>query len=70
MIGDLPTDVRTARAAGAPIIAVDFGYSDVPIASLKPDRLISSFAQLPAAIDELSFFDNAMDDQGFIGQKG
>jgi phosphoglycolate phosphatase len=70
MIGDSPTDVRTARAAGAPIIAVDFGYSDVPIASLKPDRLISSFAQLPAAIDDLGFFDNAMDDQGFIGQKG
>jgi len=33
-----------------PIIAVDFGYSEVPIASLRPDRLISAFTELPAAI--------------------
>ena len=34
MIGDSPTDVRTARAAAVPIVAVDFGYTDVPIVSL------------------------------------
>jgi phosphoglycolate phosphatase len=51
MVGDSGTDIRTARAAAIPVIAVDFGYSEVPIASLKPDRLISSFADLPAAID-------------------
>jgi phosphoglycolate phosphatase len=50
MIGDSGTDVRAARAANVPVIAVDFGYSEVPIASLHPDRLISSFAELPAAI--------------------
>ncbi|MGH6673358.1 MAG: HAD-IA family hydrolase, partial [Xanthobacteraceae bacterium] len=38
MIGDSKTDVDTARAAHVPVIAVDFGYSDVPIASLQPDR--------------------------------
>jgi phosphoglycolate phosphatase len=54
MIGDSPTDVDTARAAAVPIVAVDFGYTDVPIASLQPDRVISSFAQLPAAIDDLA----------------
>jgi phosphoglycolate phosphatase len=53
MIGDSPTDLDTARAAAVPIIAVDFGYTDVPMASLGPDRVISSFAQLPAAIDDL-----------------
>ncbi len=54
MIGDSGTDVHTARAAQVPVIAVDFGYSDVPIATLQPDRIISSFADLPAAIAELA----------------
>jgi phosphoglycolate phosphatase len=53
MVGDSGTDVRTARAANVPVIAVDFGYSEVPIATLEPDRLIGSFADLPAVIDEL-----------------
>jgi phosphoglycolate phosphatase len=53
MIGDSRTDVHTARAARVPVIAVDFGYSDVPIAALKPDRIISSFADLPHAITDL-----------------
>lgn len=53
MIGDSGTDVRTARAARVPVIAVDFGYSDVPIASLRPDRIISSFAELPNAISDV-----------------
>ena len=53
MIGDSRTDIDTARAAGVPVVAVDFGYSDVPMAGLLPDRLISSFADLPAAIGDL-----------------
>lgn len=48
MIGDSVTDIRTARAAGIPVIAVDFGYSERPVAEFGPDRLISNFAQLPA----------------------
>lgn len=54
MVGDSNTDVSTARAAKVPIVAVDFGYSDVPIASLKPDRIISSFADLPPAVAALA----------------
>jgi phosphoglycolate phosphatase len=50
MIGDSGTDIRTARAAGVPVIAVDFGYSESPIADFGPDRIISHFAQLPASI--------------------
>lgn len=53
MIGDSKTDIHTARAAHVPVVAVDFGYTDVPIASLRPDRIISSFAELPPAIHEL-----------------
>jgi phosphoglycolate phosphatase len=54
MIGDSKTDIATARAAEVPVVAVDFGYSDVPIQTLTPDRLISSFAELPAAVAELT----------------
>jgi len=53
MIGDSITDIRTARAANVPVIAVDFGYTDVPVAELGPDRVISSFASLQAAIQDL-----------------
>ena len=53
MIGDSLTDIRTARAAGVPVIAVDFGYTDRPVTELGPDRVISGFTQLPAAIAAL-----------------
>jgi phosphoglycolate phosphatase len=50
MIGDSATDIRTARAAGIPVIAVDFGYSERPVAEFAPDRVISHFSQLPDEI--------------------
>jgi phosphoglycolate phosphatase len=53
MVGDSGTDIRTSRAASVPVIAVDFGYSEVPIALLRPDRIIGSFADLPAAICDI-----------------
>ena len=54
MVGDSKTDICTARAAKVPVVAVDFGYTEVPIETLDPDRIISSFAELPAAIAELT----------------
>ena len=54
MVGDSGTDVRVARAAGIPVVAVDFGYTEVPIADLKPDRIISHFDALPAALDAVA----------------
>jgi len=53
MIGDSGTDISVARAANVPVIAVDFGYSEVPIAALRPDRIIGSFVELPDAITEV-----------------
>jgi phosphoglycolate phosphatase len=50
MIGDSIADVTIARGAGVPVIAVDFGYSDVPAASLKADRVIGHFDDLPEAV--------------------
>jgi len=53
MVGDSRIDVETARAARTPVIVVDFGYSDVPVAELKPDRTISHFDALFEAAQEL-----------------
>ena len=53
MVGDSGTDIKTARAAGVPVIAVDFGYADVPVKELGPDRVISHFDQLMEACDAL-----------------
>ena len=54
MIGDSIVDIPTARAAGIPVIAVDFGYSERPVADFGPDRTISSFAQLPMSVAALA----------------
>jgi phosphoglycolate phosphatase len=69
MVGDSITDIRTARAANVPVVAVDFGYTDVPVVTLGPDRVISSFGELPAAIAALGPVKNVMDDQSFIRQQ-
>jgi phosphoglycolate phosphatase len=53
MVGDSMTDIKTARAAGIPVIVVDFGYTDVPVKDLGPDRVISHFDQLMEACDAL-----------------
>src|SRR5436305_3223751 len=50
MVGDSGTDIATARAAGIPVVAVDFGYSETPIRALRPDRLIGHFNELADAI--------------------
>ena len=52
MVGDSETDVLTARAAGVPIVAVEFGYSARPVAEYGPDRLIGHFKELFPAIAE------------------
>lgn len=53
MIGDSRTDVDAARAANIPVIGVTFGYTDVPMAELKPDRIIEHFDALEAAVGSL-----------------
>ena len=53
MVGDSKTDVAIARAAGAPVVCVDFGYTDVPVAELSPDRVVSHFDEVFDAAAEL-----------------
>jgi phosphoglycolate phosphatase len=54
MVGDSKTDIDTARAADLPVIAVPFGYTDVPVAELAPDSVIAHFDEIDAAIAKLS----------------
>jgi phosphoglycolate phosphatase len=54
MIGDAGPDVGVARRAGVPVIGVSFGYTEVPIIDLKPDRVIDHMSELRAAIEALA----------------
>jgi phosphoglycolate phosphatase len=49
LVGDSGTDAGAARAAGAGLILVDFGYSEIAPADLSPDVLVSHFDELPPA---------------------
>jgi phosphoglycolate phosphatase len=60
MVGDAGPDIGVARRAGIPVIGVEFGYTEVPIADLKPDRLISHMRELPAAVESLMLQRNAI----------
>jgi phosphoglycolate phosphatase len=53
MVGDADTDAGAARAAGTPLILVDFGYSEIPAAELGPDILLHHFDDLVAACGAL-----------------
>lgn len=54
MVGDSGTDIGAARRAGIAVVGVSFGYTDVPIADLKPDRLIGHMRDLPGAVESLT----------------
>lgn len=53
MVGDSRTDIVTAQNAGIPVVAVPFGYTDVPVQQLKPDLVIDHFDELFAAVETL-----------------
>ena len=53
LVGDSETDINTARAAGLPVVAVNFGYTAIPVEQLGPDRVISHFDTLGEAVSEL-----------------
>jgi phosphoglycolate phosphatase len=53
MVGDSATDAGAARAAGAGLVLVSFGYTEIPAAELAPDALIHHFDELPDACRRL-----------------
>ncbi len=54
MVGDSLTDIATAKAAGIPVVAVTFGYTDRPVRELDPDIAIDAFEELPAAVASIT----------------
>lgn len=47
MVGDSRNDIDAARAAGCPVVAVDYGYNyGRPIAEDRPDRVVSDLREL------------------------
>ena len=46
LVGDSETDILTARAAGVPVIAVTFGYTQQPVTNYSPDYLVSHFDEI------------------------
>jgi phosphoglycolate phosphatase len=53
MVGDSRADIDAAKAAGIPVVAVPFGYTDLPVTELGPDRVIAHFDELGAAVEAL-----------------
>lgn len=53
MIGDSDTDIRTARAAGIPVIGVPFGYTDTPMELLGPDAVLAHYDDLASTIERI-----------------
>jgi phosphoglycolate phosphatase len=54
MVGDSENDIKAARAAAVPVVAVSFGYTETPVQLLDPDRVIDSFDKLPDAVFALT----------------
>ena len=46
MVGDSRTDIDTAKNAGIPVIAVDFGYTDRHVREFEPSVIISHYDSL------------------------
>ncbi|CAN0595143.1 unnamed protein product [Ectocarpus sp. 12 AP-2014] len=53
LIGDTETDEKTARAAGVPIVLVEFGPEGPGIARLKPDAMLPEYASLGTVVQRL-----------------
>jgi phosphoglycolate phosphatase len=53
MVGDSGMDIDTARNAGIPIVAVNFGYTEQPVDRFKPDRVIGHYDELWGAVAAL-----------------
>ena len=46
MVGDSRTDIDTAKAAGIPVVAVDFGYTDRHVREFDPSAVVSHFDEI------------------------
>ena len=54
MVGDSSYDVRAAQAAGVPVVALSFGYNDLPADRLGADAVVDHYDELIPALERLS----------------
>ena len=50
MVGDSRNDIDTAKAAGIPVVAVDFGYTERHVREFEPSVVISHYDELTVAL--------------------
>jgi phosphoglycolate phosphatase len=53
LVGDTETDVKTARAAGVPVVLVGFGPEGRGVERFRPDRLLPDYGALGRVVAEL-----------------
>ncbi len=53
MVGDSRSDIAAAKAAAIPVVAVTFGYTEVPVRELRPEAVIDHFDDLFDAVQGL-----------------
>jgi phosphoglycolate phosphatase len=53
MVGDSSYDVRAAKNAGVPVVALSFGYNDLPAAELGADAVIGHYNELVGVLEKL-----------------
>lgn len=52
-VGDTTYDIGAARAAGVPVVAVSFGFNDLPPDALGADSVIGHFDELVPALERI-----------------
>lgn len=52
MVGDSRADIEAAKAAGIPVVAVDFGYTDRHVREFEPSTIISHYDELTVDLAE------------------
>ena len=53
MVGDSSYDVRAARNANVPVVALSFGYNDMPVEELGADAVIDHYDELIEKLEKL-----------------
>jgi len=53
MVGDSSYDVRAARNALVPVVALSFGYNDMPVSDFGADAVIDHYDGLVGALERI-----------------
>lgn len=53
MVGDSASDINGALAANIPVIAVSFGYTDIPVKELGADIIIDHYGEFVDAVNKI-----------------